>query len=35
MISRNRVQPDPQKIKALMEMPPPNKKKAPGFPGYY
>ena len=27
VILRNRVQPDPQKIKALMDMPPPNNKK--------
>ena len=35
VITRNGVQPDLQKIKALMEMPPSTIKEAPGFFGYY
>ena len=35
IISWNGVKPDPQKIKALLEMPPPKIKRAPGFPVYF
>ena len=35
VILRNRVQPDPRKIKALMAMPPPTIKIASGFSRYY
>ena len=35
IISRNGVQQDLQKIKALVELPPPKQIKTPGFPGYY
>ena len=35
VIWSNGVQPDSQKIRALMEMPPPQKKRAPGISGNY